>query len=101
MNKKLSISLALLFLSGFLLLHAQISNPTQIIVATLTTTAAASDNVALPGMKSTGHCQLTATEATGATNIATTYVSAKTTNQITVTHSVTASMVYDVSCTAY
>jgi len=69
------------------------------IVASLATTGATSDNVALIGMTSFGHCSLTATNASAATNIATTYVSAKTTNQITVTHTARASMTYDVMCT--
>jgi hypothetical protein len=52
-------------------------------------------------MTSSGHCSLTATNATAATNIATTYISAKVANQITVTHTATASMTYDVICTAF
>lgn len=36
-----------------------------------------------------------------ATNIATTYISAKTTSQITVTHVSTSGLTYDVICTAY
>jgi hypothetical protein len=69
------------------------------IVGALTTGGGTSDTVALVGMTSSGHCSLTATNASAATNIATTYVSAKTTNQITVTHTATASMTYDVLCT--
>ena len=71
----------------------------SVMPATLTTTAAASDAVALQGMSSTGHCSLTATNSTAAANHATTYVSAKTTNQITVAHASTAGMTYDVLCT--
>jgi GTP1/Obg family GTP-binding protein len=67
--------------------------------ATLTTTAAASDTVTVQGMTSTGHCSLTATNSTAAANHASTYVSAKTTNQITVAHTTTAGMTYDVLCT--
>jgi hypothetical protein len=52
-------------------------------------------------MASSGHCQLTATNASAATNLATTYISAKTSNQITVAHAATAAMTYDVVCTAY
>jgi len=69
--------------------------------AMLTTTAAATDTVTVAGMTSTGYCSLTATNASAATNIATTYISAKTTNQITVTHATIASMTYDVMCTAF
>jgi hypothetical protein len=71
------------------------------ITASLTTTSAGSDTVALTGMASSGHCQLTATNASAATNLATTYISAKTSNQITVAHAATAAMTYDVVCTAY
>ena len=70
------------------------------LVATLTTTAASSDNLTVTGMTASGHCALSPTNASAATNIATTYVSAKTTNQITVTHTATASMTYDFLCTA-
>jgi hypothetical protein len=69
-------------------------------VASLTTTAATSDNLTVTGMTSSGHCSLTATNASAATNTATTYISAKTTNQITVTHAVVSGMTYDVFCTA-
>jgi len=69
------------------------------IPASLTTTSATSDNVTVTGMTSSGHCSLTATNASAATNIATSYVSAKTTNQITVTHTATSGMTYDILCT--
>lgn len=69
------------------------------LLASLTTTAATTNTVTLTGMTSTGHCQLTPTNSSAASNIATTYVSAKTTNQITVTHVATAGMIYDISCT--
>jgi hypothetical protein len=65
----------------------------------LTTSSGTSDNVALQGVTSSSHCSLTATNASAATNIATTYISNKTTNQITVTHTGTASMTYDILCT--
>jgi hypothetical protein len=68
------------------------------LLASLTTTSASSDNVTVTGMTSTGHCSVTATNSSAATNIATTYVSAKTTNQITVTHTTTSGMTYDITC---
>jgi hypothetical protein len=71
------------------------------IVGSLTTGGGTTDTVALTGMTSTGHCSLTATNSSAAANIGTTYISAKTTNQITVTHTATASMTYDVVCTSY
>lgn len=68
------------------------------IVAVLTTTAAASDNVAVTGMTSSGHCSLTPTNALAAADAASTYISAKTANQITVTHPVSAGRTWDVAC---
>jgi hypothetical protein len=75
-------------------------NSYPVVVASLTTTAATNDTVAMQGMTSTGHCSLTATNSSAAANHATTYVSAKTTNQITVTHAATAGMTYDLMCTS-
>jgi hypothetical protein len=72
-----------------------------VLAASLTTTPGTSDNVTVTGMTSSGHCSLTASNASAATNVATTYISAKTTNHITVTHTATASMTYDVICTPY
>lgn len=69
-------------------------------VGSLTTTAAASDNVAVTGATSSSHCSLTPTNSSAATNVATTYVSAKAANQVTVTHTATAGMTYDLTCTA-
>lgn len=74
-------------------------NSSTVMPASLTTTSGTSDNVTVTGMTASGHCGLTATNASAATNIATTYISSKTTNQITVTHTATASMTYDILCT--
>jgi hypothetical protein len=71
-----------------------------VMVAALVTTAAATDNVTIQGMASGGHCTLTPTNAAAATNIATTYISAKAANQITVSHAATANMNYDIACTS-
>ena len=59
------------------------------------------DNVTVTGMTSSGHCSIDPTNASAATNLVTTYISAKTTNQVTVTHTATASMTYDLLCTPY
>lgn len=69
--------------------------------ATLTTTASASDNVTIAGMTASGHCGLSATNSTASANIATTNVSAKTTNQVTVTHTAVSGMTYDLVCSPY
>lgn len=87
-------------LTGNWVIFAPNGNSATVMAASLTTTAATADTVTVQGMTSTGHCQLTPTNAAGATNIATTYISAKTTNQITVAHPATASMTYDVFCTS-
>lgn len=70
-------------------------------VGSLTTTAAASDPLAINGMTSHGHCSLAATNASAAAHIATTYISAKSTNRIVLSHSATAGMTYDIVCTSY
>jgi len=75
-------------------------NSSLVLTAGLTTTAATSDNVTIQGMTSSGHCSMTATNASAATNIATSYISAKAANQITVTHVATSGMAYDIKCTA-
>jgi hypothetical protein len=74
---------------------------TSELVASLVTTAATANTVTVTGMTSIGHYALQPTNAAAATNLSTTYVSAKTANQITVTHTATANMNYDVLCTPY
>lgn len=71
----------------------------QLVTTTLTTTAAATDNVTVTGMTATGHCYLTPTNSGAAGGIASVFISAKTTNQITVTHTATAGWTFDVNCT--
>jgi hypothetical protein len=68
------------------------------LVASLTTTGAGSDNVTIATTASS-HCALTATNSSAAANIATTYISGKGTNYITVTHTATSGMTYDIVCT--
>ena len=72
-----------------------------ILVASLTTTAATSDNVTVTDMTASGHCSLTPTNATAIGLITLPYISAKNTNQITVTHAVTAGATFDILCTPY
>lgn len=69
------------------------------ILASLTTSATTSDNVPVIGMTSSGHCTLSATNAGAATHITSSYISAKKTNQITVTHAKRSGMTYDIVCT--
>lgn len=72
------------------------------VAASLTTTAATSDAVAIAGMTSSGHCSApAATNSSAAANVATTYISAKATNSVTVTHAATAGMTFDLTCTPY
>jgi hypothetical protein len=75
-------------------------NSSTAIPASFTTTAATTDNVAVTGMTASGHCALQATNAGAAGGIASVFVSAKTTNQITVTHTATSGWTFDVLCTA-
>ncbi len=70
-----------------------------VVSASLVTTAGTSDNVTIQGATTLSHCSLTPTNRTAATNIATTFISAKTANRITVTHTATANMNFDVMCT--
>lgn len=86
--------------TGVRIINTPDGNSSLPMVAALVTTAAASDNVTIQGMTSSGHCTLFPTNVAAATNIATTFVSAKAANQITVSHTATASMNYDISCTA-
>jgi hypothetical protein len=69
-------------------------------VASLTTTAATTDVVTVTGATSSSHCFLTPANSTAAANLTTTFISAKATNAITVTHTATAGMTYDLACTA-
>lgn len=69
----------------------------------ISTTSGTSDSVTIAwpdgGSRTPGHCALSATNASAATNIATTYISAKSSNAITLTHAATSGMAYDVVCT--
>jgi hypothetical protein len=71
------------------------------VAASLTTTANATDVVSIPGFTGSGHVSLTATNSTAAGMIASTYVSAKGTNSITVTHPSTANATFDIVATPY
>jgi hypothetical protein len=67
--------------------------------ATLTTTASASDNVAITGVTASSKCTLSPTSANAATDSTSTYISAKTTDQITVTHPANSGRTWDILCT--
>jgi hypothetical protein len=69
-----------------------------IISTSFTTTAATTDNVTVIGMTSSGHCALEPTNSAAAAGITSVFVSAKATNQITVTHTATAGWTFDVMC---
>jgi hypothetical protein len=72
----------------------------SMVTYSLTTTAATSDSPTIQGVASTSHCTIAPTNASAATNIATTYISAKSTNGLTVTHTATSGMTYDITCSA-
>ena len=71
------------------------------LVGTLTTTAATSDVVSIPGILSTSHVSYTPTNAAAATMIASTYVSNKSAGSITITHPATSGATFDLIITPY
>ena len=71
------------------------------LVGSLTTTSATSDVVLITGILSTSHVSLQPTNASAATMLTSTYVSAKAAGQITVTHPATAGATFDVVVTPY
>lgn len=71
------------------------------LATSFTTSTATSDNVTVTGMTPSGHCSLQATNSGAAAGLSSVYVSAKTTNQITVTHAATSGWTFDVICTPY
>jgi len=72
------------------------------LVGGFTSTAVTSESFTLTGMVAGGHCSaLSPTNSSASTNAASTYISAKATNAITITHPATAGMTFDVSCTNY
>lgn len=72
-----------------------------VIVGSLTTTSASSDVFSATGIVSTSHVSLTPTNSAAATMIASTYVSAKSTGSITISHTGTAGATFDVLVTPY
>jgi hypothetical protein len=69
------------------------------ILASLRTTFGTATNVSMPGVTSSSHCSLTATDAIAAVYIGRTFISVKAEDQITVTHAPVAGMTYDILCT--
>jgi hypothetical protein len=72
----------------------------NVFSASLTTTAATSDAATVTGATSSSHCSLAAKNASAATNITTSYISATASNSVTVTHTATSGMTYDILCSA-
>ena len=68
------------------------------VSASFATTSATSDTITVLGVTPSSHCQLTATNQSAATNYTTAYVSAKSANNVTVTHAPMSGMTYDVTC---
>ncbi|HUN61529.1 MAG TPA: hypothetical protein VMU53_06055 [Candidatus Sulfotelmatobacter sp.] len=69
------------------------------IPISFTTKSTTSENLVVTGMTSRGHCSLTATNAAAAAMMADTYVSAKTTNEITIKHTASRGAAFDILCT--
>ena len=76
------------------------ANTSRVAPASLTTTAATTDVVAIQGVTSSSHCTLTPTNATAAADFASTFVLSKTANQITVQHPGSAGRTWDIFCSA-
>jgi hypothetical protein len=83
-----------------LLNWADSANIAVVIPYSFTSTSATSDPVTIQGVTSASHCTFGATSSSAAANYATTYVSAKASNQITITHAAVSGMTYDVYCTS-
>lgn len=75
-------------------------NSQSVMVGTLTTGAGTTDNVAIQGVTASSHCALFPTNSGAANEAASTFISAKAANQITVTHLVNAGFTWDVLCTS-
>jgi Periplasmic copper-binding protein (NosD) len=69
------------------------------ILTSFTTSSAEGDNVTVTGMTAKGHCSSPTATNSIATTITGIYISGKTTNRITVNHSVKAGGTFDISCT--
>jgi len=68
--------------------------------ALLVTSVKPSDTIEILGVIPNSHCSLTATNKSAAANLATTFISQKARNQITVTHTAIPGMTFDVLCSA-
>lgn len=64
----------------------------------LTTTAATSDALTITGLNSSSICTFSAANSSAASNIATSFISAVATNNVTLTHTVTSGMIYNFVC---
>jgi hypothetical protein len=69
------------------------------IKAQVTTTAATTDVVTVTGASATSNCTFSAANASAATNMATSFISAVAPNAVTLTHVATAGMIYNLQCT--
>jgi hypothetical protein len=76
-------------------------NSSTSLVGSLTTTAAATDDILIQGVTAMSHCVLTPTNSSAAANIASAFVASKAAraNTITIAHLPVANMTYDIQCT--
>jgi hypothetical protein len=76
-------------------------NSSTSLVGSLTTTAAATDDILIQGVTAVSHCVLTPTNSSAAANIASAFVASKAAraNTITIAHMPVANMTYDIQCT--
>jgi hypothetical protein len=75
------------------------ANAKATIAASVTTTAATSDAFTIQGLTASSLCVAFPANASAATNVATTYQSAVGANSLTLAHTATAGMIYNVHCT--
>jgi len=79
-------------------LHGSLAPPSPLLVGSLVATANTQDTITIPGALPTSSVSLTATNPVAAAMLASgdTYVSAKGTNEITITHSPIAGATFDI-----
>lgn len=73
-------------------------NTSRIMVSTLTTTAAATDNVTVQGVTASSHCSLTPTNSNAATDSTATFVSSVSANTVVVAHPANAGRTWNIFC---
>ncbi len=76
------------------------ANSDAVMMASFTSSAASPENVSVQGMTASGHCSFTATNASAAANLASTFISSKAAGIVQITHPLISAMTFDIFCTA-